>query len=234
MKLLKFSCPFHGKYWPLIAALFAEVAAWGSTRNKEWPDELIHAVLLFAPLAVLVIAYLVIQRLSPAERELVAGTEYATWEPVTEDVIRKVREQKLHISKGVVSLLGYLGLFALAFLLPAQSGEPSFGLSAFCLLIGAVVFIADTLLRSKWQSVGINAVMAKVPIDHMFDIIRPVNRKWELYYGINDGPERITNYIVFYQPDGRYVVRAGDGSGNANTLIIVKYNGMLTWIPTYE
>ena len=236
MKQLKFYCPFHGRIWPLIAALVAAVAAWGFTLSHDWPEEIVRASLLFAPLIVLVCSYLFIQRLSPAERELVAKAEYPNWYPVTETVLRQVREQKRFMSEDMMRLLGTLGIFALASLLPGKRSEPNLGLSALFLLIGAIVYIANTLLRNKWQSVDQSAVMAKVPIDHMFDTVHYYGRRrWRWYFNFDTSLfERTTSYVVFYQPDGRYVLRAGAGSGNANTLIIVQYNGMLTWIPAHE
>ena len=235
MKRLKLYCPFHGKYWPLIAALFSLIAVWCSTLKKEWPQEIINALLLFVPLGVLIVCYIIIQRPSAAERDLIAGAEYPCWVPADEKVLRAVKDQKQQLSPGIVRVLLYIGVFALASVLPGgHDSEPSFGLAAFFALLAGIILAADMLLRSRWQSADQSAVMTKVPIDHMFDIVhRYGRRQWEWQFNI-ERPERTTSYAVFYQPDGRYVLPVNEGAGYAKSLIIVQYNGMLAWVPCAE
>ena len=69
--------------------------------------------------------------------------------------------------------------------------------------------------------------MTVIPIDHRFDI------KHSRRFG-NIGSERwewFRHYLVFYLPDGRYVLPAGPGSGYAKALVIVQYKGSLAWYP---
>ena len=194
MRLLRFHCPFHGKSWPLIAALFSLIAVWGSTLQKEWPQELINALLLFGPLAVLIVCYVIIQMPSAAERDLIAAAEYPQWVPVNESTLRAVKEQKQHFSHGIVQVLLCIGAFALVTVLPGRrGGEPSFGAAAFLVVLGGIILAADMLLRSRWQSADLSAVMTKVPIDHMFDIVhRYGRRQWEWQFNI-ERPERTTS-----------------------------------------
>lgn len=232
--MLKYRCPFHGKKWPLIAAIAAAVAAGGIAASNGWPDEVFRGLLLLAPFTALAVCYVIIQRPSAAERELITKAEFPDWVPVTADVLRCVKEQKQHIGQGTISILCYLGLFALASLLPARSSMPNAAGAAVFGFLGAAVYIADTLLRHRWQSADQSAVMAKVPIDHMFDIVhRYGRRKWELFYNI-ERPERTASYAVIYQPDGRYVLPVNEDAGYAKSLIIVQFNGMLTWLPCRE
>ena len=235
MKQLRLYCPFHGRKWPLIAAVVAAIAAWAFGIYHNWPEELTRAALLFAPAAVLICSYLFFRRLSPAERELVAHAEFPNWVPATEQVLRRVKDQKQQMGRGVRNLLIYLGIFAVSAALPGRHGEPSFALFAVFLLTGAAVYIADMLLRNRWQSADTSAVMTKVPIDHMYDIVtRYSRRSWRWYLQDADFMERTDSYAVFYQPDGRYVLPVGAGAGYCKSFIIVQYNGMLTWIPYLE
>lgn len=233
MKRLKLYCPFHGKYWPLIAAAIAALAAWSHASSHDWPETGVRAVLFLAPLAVLAVCYFIIQRPSAAERELIADADYPLWVPADENILRAVIEQKQHFSSGMTHVLLYLGVFAFAAVLPGRrGGEPNFTAAAVFALIAGAVAIVDTLLRSRWQSADQSALMAVVPIDHMFDVLH-TSRGSNINPWI-DRREWYTSYLVFYLPDGRYVLPAYSNAGYAKVVVIVKYNGMLTWIPCAE
>ena len=75
-----------------------------------------------------------------------------------------------------------------------------------------------------WGTLDETAVYTIIPIDHMYDV----------KHRGKHGAEWYESYLVFYQPDGRYTLHAKDGDGDANCVVIVKYHGLVTWLPYRE
>ncbi len=227
MKRLRFYSPFHGHYWPLIAAVISAIAAGAVAVSNEWPAAVVYLLLLSVPIVVLAVSYIIIQMPSRAEREMIANAAYPLWVQADEKILRAVKDQKQQLSPGVIRVLIALGLLAVSSLVPKYSSEPEFGAAIVFAMTGMFVLGADMLLRHKWQSADQSALMTVIPIDHRFDI------KHSRRFG-NIGSERwewFRHYLVFYLPDGRYVLPAGANAGYAEVLIIVQYNGMYAWIP---
>ncbi|MBR3417992.1 MAG: hypothetical protein IKG82_04805 [Oscillospiraceae bacterium] len=50
-------------------------------------------------------------------------------------------------------------------------------------------------------------------------------------YRLTGGETWYENYLVFYQPDGRYVLKIPKGGHFCSAVIIVLYHGAVTWLP---
>ncbi|MCQ2407599.1 MAG: hypothetical protein MJ065_03610 [Oscillospiraceae bacterium] len=238
MKRLKFRNPFGGHSWPVIIAGSALVIALPLALIPDIPAGIKFLMFLIPP-AALIIGWLAFQRLSAGEREIVESLSYPLWEPVTPEIKSAVTEK---MSSTQYSLTGAfavsIGAFLLFFLMPFMSSrksyshtdsvmrDPKFALAAGC--IGAVVVFVIIMftkgIGAFWLSIDDSAVFTKVPIDHMYDI-KNHGRYGRVWY---------TSYLVFYQPDGRYTLRAPKDSGSCNTVVIVKFRNRITWYTAYE
>ncbi len=238
MKRLKYRSPFGGHTWPVIAAGVSLAIVLPMSLIPDIPSGIKFVTFLIPP-ALLVLGWWLYQRLSAGEREIVESLSYPLWEPVTPEVKKAVTES---MSSTQVSLAGAfaisIGAFLLLFLMfimPSRRRyshsdsvlrDPKVALAAGC--IGAVIVFVIIMVTkgvgAVWLSIDDSAVFTKVPIDHMYDIENR-GRYGRVWY---------TSYLVFYQPDGRYTLRAPEGSGSCNTVVIVKFRNHVTWYPVYE
>lgn len=230
MKRLKRRHLFGGKLYPLYVALtvffivlFAGIAA-------------VHIMMLAVPAAIvsLIVCAVIEQHLEPAERDQIAETEMPLWEPVTPEIRQLVCDQHQGTQLSIGHILGICGIGAgftfLAAAMPSRRGRvmaspaTAFGIA---LIVGVIVFLWLMISKgigANWLEIDETAVYTKIPIDHMYDVTHHGKR----------GRTWTTSYIVFYQPDGRYVLRAPDGSGDCNTVTIVKFRKSITWLVTSE
>ena len=218
MKWLKFTCPFGGKKYPLIIAGIILIALPVTLLNVT-ESERVPEYTLLAVFAALIGCWYFEQRLTAEEREICDGTMSPLWEPVPEDVLAQLSEQTQHISREVVTVMTISGAFAFGFRFPKR-GEPNMTGMSICIIILLAAFGLDLVRRLLWKTVDSTAVCTVIPIDHMYDVTHHSKRStWEV------------SYLVFYQPEGRYVLRAKGGSGDADRIAVVKYHGMVTWVP---
>lgn len=220
MKRLKIQCPFGGKTYPAIASAvvgFAALTFCSFNMNLPWDSTVLAMVL--AVFVVLLLCYGWEQHLTPAEEEAIANAQYPLWEPVNEDIVDRVRSLKWFISLNG-ALAGCLFLFlGLITGLPNLVREGGFGISALLFLIGMIIITVDFFRCMLWRSIDETAVYTFIPIDHMYDVT----------HHHNDG-DYTTSYLVFYLPDGKYVLRARAGSGDYGAIAVVKFHHMITWV----
>lgn len=237
MKRLKYRCPFGGKRLPLIGSAVCVVLISPLIAVLE-PKGIIKALILLSPAAVLAIGCIMHQSLSPSERSYTASLSYPLWEPVTPEIKAAVTAhiQITQYSMLIITAIS-AGIFFLTFvilLFPISTMYEMHSLAgdlktaaviACCVaVIGFFVLFLTKGISGDWLDIDDSAVYTKVPIDHMYDVE---------HYGKN-GHCWYTSYLVFYQPDGRYTLRAPSGSGECNTVVVVKFRNRLTWYPVHE
>lgn len=232
MKRLKKACRFNGKQYPLyllIASVFA--AGFGII---GYPSAL-SVLLLLSPVIVLVVSYAVEQHLTPGERKIIADTPYPLWQPVTAEVKTRIIEEQSGTQMTLPQMLTACALCAgFVFLMGVMPGRHSrkslaspqvmLVISLLCAAVLFIYLIVTKGIGANWMEIDDSAVFVQIPIHHMFDITR---------HG-RHGRTWVDSYLVFYQPDGRYVLRAPKDSGFCNTVTVVKYRGAVTWFVSDE
>ena len=220
MKRLKFCCPFGGKKYPaIISAAVGVGTAIICTVNLELPADSVLIAMLLAVIVVLLLCYVWEHRLTPAEQEAIANSQLPLWQPVNEDIVDRIRQQKWYftLEGGLAgSVLVVIGLMICA---AARIADGQATLATICMLVGFVILGADFFRNMLWRSVDESAVYVFIPINHMYDVT----------HHHKDG-DYTFSYLVFYQPDGKYVLRARAGSGDYGAIAVVKYHHMLTWV----
>lgn len=231
MKRLKRSHLFNGKTYPYYATIIVMFVCMFSGIGFTPMFALTPLMIILT----LVICFIRENTLSDSERRMISQLPYPLWEPVTPEIRQLVTEQQEHSQltfTGMILSSAVLGGLAFGVMVtPSRGSRSSFlnppaalGIAA---LIAAITFICLLIrngISENWLEMDDSAVYTKVPIDHMYDVI---------HHG-KHGRTWITSYLVFYQPDGRYVLSAPKGCGDCNTVIIVKYGKALTWMPIYE
>jgi len=223
MKRLKYYCPFGGKNYPVYAVCGSLMLAMviGAIENLRPLTAL--AVTLLLPLAALIACYFYEHRLTDGEMQIMAESSYPLWHPVPDELKELLRHR--HASPSPTLVFGaVVGVLFTILLSLNMGGFRTFNVTPlfFTAFVLIVVFIFDYLRRSAWLNMDDSAVFALVPIDHMYDVEHRNSRTRTVSF---------TSYMVFYLPDGRYVLRVKKGEGDCDTLAIFKCRGFLTWLP---
>lgn len=233
MKKLKRSCPFNGKQYPMYLLLFSLIFGVGFG-IIEFPS-IVSVLMLLSPLIVLAVCYAVEQHLTDGERRIIANTPNPLWQPVTPEIKSLVIEQQsstqLSLKAMVTASLALGGLLFLMGIMPGRHSRKSLAppnvMLVVALFAAAAMFLWLMLTKgigANWMEIDETAVFTQIPIDHMFDVT---------HYG-RHGRQWVESYLVFYQPDGRYVLHAPKDSGFGNTVTVVKFRGATTWLVTEE
>ena len=232
MKKLRFMHPFNGKSYPLILAVVAAFAAPMIALAADINIS-IAIVMPAAFLLTLVICFLIEHRLSKAERQIVAETPMPLWHPVNAFVRAKITnkyEGSQFTLTGMIigSLCIGAGVFVIGILPPRHSTElndPSVVLpiAVIAAVIGFVVMLLLKGRGANWLEIDESAMYTVIPVHHCFDVKhysrRPIRRTWYV------------SYLVFYQPDGRYVLKIPEGVTGCQAVIVVLFRGAVTWLP---
>lgn len=232
MKRLKKSCPFGGKQYPGYLLLFSLI--FGVSFGIIGFPSLV-SVLLLSPIIVAAICYAVEQHLTAGERDIIAKTENPLWQPVTPEIKSLVIEQQtgtqLTLPQMLIASFALAGLLFLVGVSPSRSTHRSMVrpdiMLGVSLVAAAGVFIWLMLTKgigANWMEIDDTAVFTQVPIHHMYDVT---------HHG-RHGRQWVESYLVFYQPDGRYILHAPKDSGFGNMVTVVKFRGSLTWLVTEE
>lgn len=222
MFFLKYSCPFGGKTYPgIIAMIVALIALMGTTFSGSSAFVVILAS-VGMPLVVLGVFFWLEHLPTDEERRVIESTELPLWMPATPDLIEGVRARKGKFTSRMLTIMMIGAIFMIAFITP-KHGDPDFKAMITVGIITAVVILFDYLMRSRWNYIDESAVYTTVPIDHMYSVTHrgKYGRTWE------------ESYIVFYLPDGKYIVHAESGDGSARAITLVRFQGMVMWLPFY-
>ncbi len=231
MKWMKYSCPFGGKQYPFYLAMIAPMVI---ALLLVMGD---HAVLAMAamfllPIGILVGCFFVEQHLTPDERTIITETDPPLWNPLTEPLMERLRFEAKNTGDSPLPMFLFIGAFPIIFIVATM------GVNAVSVVIAAVivlVIIAFLLAGSHqseiWSQVDDTAVYIEVPIHHMYDVRHTHSRRhrgWLFDYRERD--EWFVSYLVFYLHDGRYILRAPVGAGDAHSVIIVRFGNSTRWL----
>ena len=223
MKRLKYRCLFGGKIYPYYAVIGAFI--FGMTRVISKPTTTRTVLFLIGlPLLALVVCFFFEHRLTDGEMQIMSESSYPLWNPVPEELKALLKQQYASPSPIliVVCILAVLIVMPVTYLVSGGENIPLQPLVITAAIVG-FAFIIDFLRRAAWTHIDDSAVFALIPIDHMYDVEHR-----------NKNNSFFRSYMVFYLPDGRYVLPVAQGDGDTDTLAVFKSHGFITWLPFRE
>ncbi len=162
-------------------------------------------------------------RLTAEDRGYMEEAEYPLWMPLT-DEDRHQLESRNYLILWWMSIPVIITLF-LFFRFPDSKSAPDTeaGWAVFhtietLLYLTIVVAVYLGWLNSKqWKQLDDTACVAEFPIRHRYSIVERDK------YG-----EHVYNYMVFYTPDGKFVLQ--QNGSHCDRVRIVRYKGMVTYL----
>lgn len=232
MKRLKYLHPFNGKNYPVLLAVIVGMAVPFIFLAADI-DLGFMTVMLPAFFLTLVICFLIERRLSKAERQIVAETPMPFWHPVNALVKSKIRNRYETSQFSIVSMaIGSVCIGALVLIVGTFSTKDStdttdlsvlLPIALIAAIIGFIVMFIIKYRGANWLDIDETAMYTVIPVHNCYQVKhysrRPVRRTW------------YEHYLVFYQPDGRYVLKLPSGMNSCQAVIVVLYRGAVTWIP---
>jgi len=226
MKRLKYLHPFAGKVFPLHIMGAAFIVGIFLPLKFDFGDPAVCGIVL--SLAAGAIMSVILHIHDEHDKDAIANASYPLWNPLPDKMLANIRqtEQLNQISVKVMLMIagGIGGVIFVLMLLPnkhdtslTRKPEQAFTIA---LMIGSVAFgvILALQFRSRiWEQIDETAVYTKIPIDHFYDVTHHGKR----------GEKWIVSYIVFYLPDGKYIIKAKEGSGWAENVTVVRFRSMI-------
>lgn len=219
MNKLKFSCPFGGKTYPAyIVGAIVCIAPMMALANGQFISGMIGTI--FLVLVVLGISFWMEHRLDDAEQELVDHIEAPLWENAPPELLESIRKRTHRLSSTDIAAL--VLLVAMLMCLPFYSVMPGSDRAGFFfMLIGSLAVLFFSFLRgAMWRTVDETAMFILVPVHHTYSVTH--HSKYSTYEEY---------YHVLYLPEGRFILHAKPEDADAVYVNIVKYRGMITWLP---
>ena len=221
MKRLKFLCPFGGKKYPSVAlALGLIIPMILSTKGVISVDTAFW-LMIFLTVFFLGICFYLANRLTKEEQSIVERTAAPLWEPVTPELVELMQGTTERFNNTEVTLISIAIIMGIMGIMPdPRSGGTRTYILAIGFLFAAATVALHFLRRVIWRSLDETAVYTVIPVHDIYDV---THRTRHGSYTIS--------YLVFYQPDGRYVLKAKPGTADAGAIAVVKFHGLMTWIP---
>ena len=223
MKRLKYVCPFGGKEYPVYAVIGALLLSMIIGVFENVSPRTMLAMVIFFPLIAVVVCFFFEHRLTDGEMQIMSESSYPLWNPVPPELRALVADRHRTIPTAllIICVTAVLCVMPVSFMTRSGDGISVGPLVVVALIIGGAILV-DSMRRSAWMNMDDSAVFTLVPIDHMYDVEHKNNRSRITTY---------SSYMVFYLPDGRYVLPVKKGEGATDTLAIFKYRGFVTWLP---
>lgn len=233
MKRLKYAHPFCGKVFPFYIMLFAFIGGMLTSISFDAENPMIWGILL--ALAAGALSAFILHIPDDHDRAAIANADYPLWETPSEELLHSLRlaARSYQLSVPIMLVIAAVaGGVALLVLIsrgkhgrePLMTPTQAFPIA---LVVGSVTFVVVLVyqLRTRiWEQIDETAVCATIPIDHFFDLTR---------HG-RYGKTWTDSYLVFYLPDGKYIIKAKEGSGLADNVTVIKYRGMLRCMTLVE
>ena len=236
MKRLKSRHLFNGRQYPLYLGCIAACVAPLITLAARIE---LNPVLVMpcAFLLVLVICFLIEHHLSAEERQIIAEAPMPLWNPVNKFVMSKIASKYEGSQFSLPGMLmGSLGIgiavFVIGILPPRHSVEfhdPAvvMPIAVIAAVVGFLVMLLYKGKGANWLDIDESAMYTVIPVHHCYEIKHQSRSRFRLA----ESRTWYDNYAVFYQPDGRYVLKLPSGAHFCSAIIVVKFHGGITWLP---
>ncbi len=220
MKRLKYACLFGGHQYPYYLCMCGIALPAFLLGTKRVTPSAAFGMMILLPFIVLAVCRLMIQRLRPEEAEKIAASVPPLWLPADAALLRDLHAQVPAFSTAaIVGISCAAALSPLSFI-PDDQGNMHFSIFLICALAVVLILLLDGRRRNLWRQADETAAYAVIPIDHMYELTHFYRRS-----------TRRVSYLVFYQPDGRYVLRAKPGSGGKDFIAVIQFRGSVFWMP---
>ena len=236
MKRLKNRHLFNGKSYPVFAALIAAIVVQCIILAMD--IALAPAIVMpVTALLVLVICFAIEHHLSAEERQIIAEAPMPLWNPVNKFVMSKIASKYEGSQFSLTGMLmGSLGIgiavFVIGILPPRHSVEfhdPAvvMRIAVIAAVVGFLVMLLYKGKGANWLDIDESAMYTVIPVHHCFEVKHQSRSR----YRLAESRTWYENYAVFYQPDGRYVLKLPSGAHFCSAIIVVKFHGGITWLP---
>ncbi|MDE6519546.1 MAG: hypothetical protein K2K91_03670 [Ruminococcus sp.] len=221
MKRLKYRHLFYGKSIPVMFSLFGvlllitSVIALDTIKNElGYIYFLIGSIALI--LLMLAVDYAIIHRLNLDEKKKIAEASPPKWKKFPDRFKKKFRIDK---KASLISIAVLIGLeLIVAFLVMLSDGVQAMLVSLAILLPVTLICLAVyAVWEHIWTNMDDSAIYTRIEVDHSFKV--------EYTRG---GRKNYRNYIVFYLPDGKYVLEVSAGLVPKN-IVVIKYKYFIRW-----
>lgn len=236
MKRLKYLHIFNGRYYPLIAAGIATTTTPLLTimLDIDVPPGIIMPV---GAILALVVCFLIEHHLSDEERQIMAETPMPLWKPVNafvrSGIITKYEGSQF---SPVGMIIGSIAIGVAVFVVGILPGRHSIEMNDPAVVM-PIAFIAAVIAfavmffykgrGANWLNIDDSAMYTVIPVHHCYEV-KHYYRHRSIFSGNNAW---YTHFLVFYQPDGKYVLKLPDGHTTCSAVIIILYHGSVTWLP---
>lgn len=219
MKRLKYRHLFYGKSIPVIISMFAVffviivVTALDTIKNESG-----YIYFLIGSIAVILITlavdYAVIHRLKPDEKKKITEASPPEWKKIPDRMKEKFRTDKETSLIASAFVIGFELIFAF-FVMLADGVQTMLVTLAVILPVTLICFAVYAVWEHIWENMDDSAIYTEIEVDHSFEGERK-----------RGGGRR--KYIVFYLPDGKYVLEIYSDFPPKN-IVVIKYKCFIRW-----
>ena len=236
MKRLKYLHIFNGRYYPLIAAGIATTTIPLLTMMLDI-DVAPGIIMPVGSILALVVCFLIEHHLSNEERQIIAETPMPLWKPVNSFVrSRIITKYEGSQFSPVGMIIGSIAIGVAVFVVGILPGRHSIEMNDpavvmpiafFAAVIAFVVMFFYKGRGANWLDIDDSAMYTVIPVHHCYEV-KHYYRHRSIF---SENNAWYTHFLVFYQPDGKYVLKLPDGHTTCSAVIIVLYHGSVTWLP---
>lgn len=231
MKKLKYMCFFHGSELPWVLCILGIILfpwAVGAAIGSDFRTDSI--VTLGGSVAILVGVLFTcaceFRSLTDREQEVISHLPPPVWRPVTEGDMKVVSRylERYRAYSGYTLLLTLMagGMVVLAYLASEEGWELSrlllWMLPVLGVPGGCIILHVGTLLH--WKGITADAEYLEIQVSYCF-----ARRQLMLF------SEAKKPYLVFYLPDGKYVLECTPSNPEPEYVRIIRWKGRCIYIP---
>lgn len=219
MKRLKYRHIFLGQSVPVIFSMvvaFLIIIEMSCIILNDMEDGFMY--LSFVSIAVilltLVIDYFIIHHLTPDEKKKIAGASPPEWKRLPDEMKQKFQTDIRTTLFSVAIVLVFE--LVVAFFVLLSEGVKTMLITLAVVVPATIIFCAFfAVWEHIWANMDDSAVYTRIEVDHAFEGERR-----------RHGGRR--KFIVFYLPDGKYVLETDDYSIPAN-IVVIRYKCFIRW-----
>ena len=219
MKRLKYRHLFYGESIPVIFSMFVACLVIIAMldivlNNMEYGFMYLSVVSIAVILLTLVVDYVIIHHLTPDEKKKITEASPPEWKRLPDRMKDEFQTDKKSSLISSAIVIGFVLIFA--FLVMLSKGVETMLITLAVILPVTLICLAIyAIWEHIWANMDDSAIYTKIEVDHAFEGER-----------LRFGGRR--KFIVFYLPDGKYVLETDDYFPPAN-IIVIKYKCFIRW-----
>ncbi|MDE5763990.1 MAG: hypothetical protein K2N49_00865 [Ruminococcus sp.] len=221
MKRLKHRHLFHGKSLPVIFSLFwafLVIIILFTVLPYNIESDMIYLYLIAGSLAIILLTlavdYAVIHHLKPDEKKKITEASPLEWKKLPDRMKKKFQFNKKDY---LILTAAAIGLeLIIAFFIMLSDGMETMLVSLAVIIPATLICLAIyAVYEYIWANMDDSAIYAEIEVDHSFDGERTRGGR--------------KKFIVFYLPDGKYVLELTCRYPVPKNIVIIKYKSFIRW-----